>query len=85
MKIHHVSNVKHASFNPNPVTPCSTFRTPPRPVCIWLMFSSSNDSDTSEPETPTASRVTPNALVSLEEDDQEGEEDFQTVPLDDDD
>ena len=82
-KIHHVSSVEHASFNPNPVTPCNTFRTPPRLVCRWLTFSSSDDSNTSKPETPTASRVTPNAPVSLEEDDKEGEEDFQTVPLDD--
>ena len=39
------------------------------------MFSPSDDSNTPEPEAPPASRTTPNALVSLEEDDQE-EEDF---------
>ena len=45
------------------------------------MFSPSNDSDTSEPETPPASRATPtDAQVHLEED---KEEDFKTVPLDD--
>ena len=82
-KIHHVPSIEHASFNPNPATPCSTFRTPPRPVCRWLTFSPSNNSDTPEPETPTASRGTPDALVSLEKDDQEEEEDFQTVSLDD--
>ena len=29
-RIHHVSSIKHASFNPNLVTPHSTFQTPPR-------------------------------------------------------
>ena len=33
LKIHHVSSVKHASFNLDLVTPCSVFRTPPRLVC----------------------------------------------------
>ena len=28
-KIHHVSSIEHASFNPNLVMPHSTFRTPP--------------------------------------------------------
>ena len=32
-RIHHISSIKHASFDPNPVMPCSTFQTPPRPVC----------------------------------------------------
>ena len=32
-RIHHVSSIKHASFNPNPVTPQNMFQTPPRPVC----------------------------------------------------
>ena len=32
-KIHHVSSIKHDPYNPDLVTPCSTFRTPPRPVC----------------------------------------------------
>ena len=51
-----------------------------RPVCRWLTYSFSNDSDTSEEETLTASRATPDAQVYLEEDE---EEDFQIVPLDD--
>ena len=34
-KIHHVSSVKNASFDPNPITPCSTGTKEPhcRPVC----------------------------------------------------
>ena len=32
-RIHHVPSIKHASFDPNPVTPCSMFCTPPRLVC----------------------------------------------------
>ena len=47
-RIHHISSIEHATFDPNPVTPCSTFQTPPRPVCRQLMFSPSNISDTSE-------------------------------------
>ena len=50
-----------------------------RPVCRWLTYSSSNDSDTSE-DTLTAPRATPDAQVYLEEDEKE---DFQMVPLND--
>ena len=74
-KIHHVSSIKNASFNPNLVTPCSMVQCHLRPVCGWLTYSSSNNSDTSE-DTLTAPRATPDAQVYLEED----EEDFQTVP-----
>ena len=31
-RIHHVSSIEHASFNPDPVTPQNTFQTLPRPV-----------------------------------------------------
>ena len=79
-KIHHVCSIEHALFDPNLVTPCSMFQTLPRLVCRWLMFSPSDDSDTSE-DTPSVPRATPtDAMVYLEEDE---EEDFQTVPLDD--
>ena len=73
-KIHHVCSIKNTSFDPNPVTPCSM-------VCRWLIYrySSSDDSDTSEEETLTAPRATPDVQVYLEEDDKE---DFQMVPLD---
>ena len=80
LKIHHISNIENASFNSNPVTPCSTVQSHLRPACRWLTYSSSDDSDTSEEETPTALRATPDAQVYLKEDDKE---DLQTVPLDD--
>ena len=90
-KIHHVSSVNNASFDPDPVTPHLKL------VCSWLTFSSSNDIDISEDEAPSPStislitpqrpntqpatlRATLDAQVHLEEDE---EEDFQTVPLDD--
>ena len=31
-RIHHVSSIEHASFDPNPVTPGNTLQTPSRPV-----------------------------------------------------
>ena len=67
-RIHHISSIELASFDPDLIMPHSTFQTPPRPVCRWLMFSPSNDSDTSE-DTPPAPRATPaDAQVYLEED-----------------
>ena len=69
-KIHHISSVKHASFDPGPVTPCNMGQTHLRLVHRWLTYSSSNDSDTSE-DTLTAPRATPDAQVYLEEDDEE--------------
>ena len=76
-KIYHMSSVKHASFNPDLVTPCSMVQTCLRPVHRWLTYSSLNYSDTSE-DTLTAPRATSDAQVYLEEDDKE---DFQMVPL----
>ena len=32
-RIHHVSSIEHASFDPEPVTPQNIPQTPPRPVC----------------------------------------------------
>ena len=78
-KIHYVSSVENALFDPDPVTPCSMVQSHLRPVCRWLTYSSYNVSDTSE-DTPTAPRATPDAQVHLEEDE---EEDFQMIPLDD--
>ena len=75
-----MSSIKNASFDPDSVTPHSTSQSHLRPVCRWLTYSSSDDIDTSEEEAPSASRATPDAQVHLEE---EEEEDFQTVPLDD--
>ena len=66
-RIHHVSSMEHASFDPAPTTPCSTPQTPPRPVCRHLSFSS-------------ADSYTPDSTPECSEDE---EEDFQMVPLDD--
>ena len=61
--------MEHASFNPVITTPHSTPQTPPRPVCQQLSFSS-------------ADNFTPySTLVCSDRSDEE--EDFQTVPLDD--
>ena len=42
-RIHHVSSMEHASFNPAPVTPRNIPQTPPRPVCRHLSFSSADN------------------------------------------
>ena len=78
-RIHHVSSIKHASFNPDPVMPQNTYQTLPRPVCRRLLFSLSDDSDTSEDVSPPARTTPASTPVCLEED----EEGFQMVPLDD--
>ena len=79
-RIYHVSSIEHTSFNPNPVMPWHTFQTPPWPICRQLSFSLSDGSDTSE-DVPPNPRATPaGTQVCLEEDE---EEDFQMVPLDD--
>ena len=66
-RIHHVSSMEHASFDPVPVTLCSTPQTPPRPVCRHLSFSSADSN-------------TPDSTPECSEDE---EEDSQMVPLDD--
>ena len=58
--------MEHTSFDPAPVTPHSTPQTPPRPVCRCLSFSS-------------ADSYAPDSTPECSEDE---EEDFQTVPLD---
>ena len=68
-RIHHVSSMDHTSFDPAPVTPCSTPQTPPRPVCRQLSFCSADD-------------TTPDSTPECSED-EEDKEDFQMVPLDD--
>ena len=60
-RIHHVSSIKHVTFDPDPVTPQNMLQTPPRPVCRWLSFSSSDDDDTSG-DTPPTPRATPAIL-----------------------
>ena len=98
-KIHHVSSVKNASFDPAPITPCSTQtrQSHHKPLHRCLTHSSSEDDDDTTPDEITSPDSTPqvqycidalqqpsskctfNAYVNLEEE----EEDFQTVPLDD--
>ena len=71
LKIHHMSNIENASFNPDSVMPCSTDQSHLRLIHRWQTYSSSDDSDTSEEETPTPSRATPDAQEQLEEDEEE--------------
>ena len=82
-RIHHVSSIKHALFNPTPVTPRNTcYKLHTRPVCRWLSFSSLDDDNTQE-DTPHTLRATPASNLEYLEDEEE-EMDFQTVPLNDD-
>ena len=67
--IHHVSSMEHASFDLAPTTPYSTPQTPPRPVHRHLSFSSADSYMLDS---------TPECSESSEDE----EEDFQTVPLD---
>ena len=67
--IHHVSSMEHPSFDPAPVTPCTTPQTPPRPVHRCLFFS-------------TADSYTPESTPQCSESSKDKEEDFQMVPLD---
>ena len=68
-RIYHVSSMEHASFDPAPVTPCNTPQIPPRPVHRCLSFS-------------LADNNTPDSTPECSE--EEEEEDFQMVPLDND-
>ena len=61
-KIHHISSVENASFDPDPVTPCSTSTREShcRPVCRCLTYSSSeDDDDTTTEEIPSPNSATP--------------------------
>ena len=96
-RIHHISSIKNASFDPVPVTPHSTRDPRLRPVCRRLIFNPYDDDDITEEEVsspyimPQAQHHAPDlhelsskhnldAHINLEE---EEEEDFQTVSLDD--
>ena len=56
--IHHMSSMEHASFNPAHTTPCSSAtithcsspRTPTRPVCCCLSFTSNSSDDDRDPD-----------------------------------
>ena len=97
-KIHHISSVEHISFDSDPVTPCSTSTREShcRPVHRCLTCSSSEDDDDttteeiSSPNSATAVLYHIDTLqqpssqyVTLEAEEVEEEEDFQTVPLND--
>ena len=62
-KIHHVSSVENASFDPDPVTPCNTGTREPhyRLVHRHLIFSSSkeDDDDTPTDEFPSPDQIPP--------------------------
>ena len=62
-KIHHISREEHASFDPDPVIPCSRGirESPCRPECRPLTFSSSkeDDDDTPMDETPSPDSTPP--------------------------
>ena len=81
-RIHHISSIKHALLDPNPVTPKNMLWTPPRSVCRWLSFISSDD-DNTPGVTPSTPRATPWSTPDYLEDKKE-EEDFQMAPLNDD-
>ena len=68
--IHHISSMEHTSFDPAPTTPCSIPQIPHRPVCRCLSFSA-------------ADSYMPDNTPECSEGSEDGEEDFQMVPLDD--
>ena len=83
LRIHHVSSIQHALFNPDPVTPWNMLQAPPRSVHRWLLFSSSDD-DNSPGITPSTPRATPASTQVNLKDDEDEEEDFQMALLNDD-
>ena len=96
-KFHHISSVEHASFDPDPITPCSTGtrESHHRPVCRHITFSSSeDDKDTTTDKIPSPTSATPvqyhmdthqqpSSMHATLEAEEIEEEDFQTVLLDD--
>ena len=98
LKIQHVSSIAKASFNTVLVMPCSARQSCLRPVCRRLTYSPCDDNDTSENEvssprsipqvqypTPdTRSSPSKHTLANYEhlEEEADEEEDFQTIPLD---
>ena len=86
--VHHVSSLEHASFNPVSSTPCrpvdpphyNTQSSPLRPVHHCLSFSSDQE------HTSLVHTDTSNSSSDIEpepSDDSYEDEDFQTVPMDD--
>ena len=92
--IYHMSSIEHASFNPVhtaphntvTITPFSSPQTPTRPVCCHLSFNS--DSDQDPDSTPVYSDSSdgdqdPDSTPVYPDSPDDEEEDFPTVPLDD--
>ena len=50
LRIHHISSKDHTSFDPVPITPCSTPQIPPRPVHRCLSFSSADSYTKTAPQ-----------------------------------
>ena len=71
LKIHHISSIENAPFDPDSVMPHSTGQSHLRLVCRWLTYSSFNDINTSEEEALTALRATLDIQVHLEEDEED--------------
>ena len=98
-RIHHVPSDKNISFDPTtPCTTC-TSQPCHKPVQCWLSFSSSDDEDISIVDIPLPCSTVPlqnpvdfpqqphskcTLTICDDLDDDEGEEDFQTVSLEDD-
>ena len=64
-RIHHVSSVENASFNPILVTPCSTRDPWLRPVCRRLKYSSLGDDDTIEDKVPSPFNTSQMLLLQI--------------------
>ena len=92
-RIHHVSSMENASFNPAhttahstvTITPCSSPQTPTRPVHCCQSFNSDSDQDPDSTPVYSNSSDDDQDLDStpVYSDNPDEEEDFPTVPLDD--
>ena len=68
LKIHHMSSVENASFNPTPVPPHISQDPHLRPICRRLTYNSSNDVDASDDEATTShihSLIAGHSVVSI--------------------
>ena len=99
-KIHHVSSNENFSFDPATPCSTGASQSHHKPVQCWLTFNSSDDEDTLTVDSPSPSSIVPlqDLVVFLQQpppkctlpicddlnDDEEEEEDFQTVSLEDD-
>ena len=70
-RIHLVSSIEHASFNPDAATPWNTLQARPRPVHRWMFFSSSDDNKTPGITQPTPKATPASTQVNLEDNEDE--------------